>query len=187
MYKGQQGGVGVCGKRGGDLVDAHWLAPVVLHHDRRGAAAFDVLLHAPAEHAVLAHDDLVARGDEVDETRFHTRRARGGDGQGQFIAGLEGELQQRLDLVHQFHEQGVQVADRGTRQGAQHTRGHVGGTGSHQGAAGRVKRLAHCCLAPGRVKVRKIRANLADFAQELKQPPEYPVFARPMPALQPLS
>ena len=37
----------------------------------RGAGALDVFLHAAAEHAVLADDDLVARFDEIDEAGFH--------------------------------------------------------------------------------------------------------------------
>ena len=40
------------------------------------AAALDVLDHAAAEHAVAAHDDLVAGRDQVDEAVLHADRAR---------------------------------------------------------------------------------------------------------------
>ena len=118
--EGQDGGVRVGVEGGCHLVDRHGLAPVVLHHDGGGATALDIFLHAPTEDPVLAHDHLVPRGQQVDEAGFHAGGAGCRHRQGQLVVSLEGVLQQGLHLVHQLHEQGVQVADGGARQGAQY-------------------------------------------------------------------
>src|SRR6185503_11655206 len=59
-----------------DLLRIDRLAPFVLDQHRRAAAADHVFQHAAAEHAVLAHDHLVAGRDHVDEAVLHADRAR---------------------------------------------------------------------------------------------------------------
>src|SRR5689334_6458302 len=60
-----------------DLLRIDGLAPFVVDHHRHAAAALDVLQHAPAEHAVAAHDHLRARRDGAHERGL--RLLEGGD------------------------------------------------------------------------------------------------------------
>ena len=113
--------------------------PRIVHHHGGGAAALDVFLHAPPEHAVAAHDHGVTGFDQVHEAGLHAHRARAGNRKGHFVVGLEGSPQQCLDVVHQVHEGGVKVADGRPRHGGQYARVHVGRAGAHQGAQRRLK------------------------------------------------
>ena len=54
MNKGDQPGVGVGPQCAGELVRIDWVAPGIIDDDCRTAAAFHILDHAPAEHAVDA-------------------------------------------------------------------------------------------------------------------------------------
>ncbi len=115
-------------------------APVVVDDHRHAAHARRVLEHARAEHAVAAHDDLVARLHEVHEAGLHADRAGAGHGERHLVGGLECVAEELLDLLHEAHELGVQVADGGARHGLEHTRRHVGWAGAHERAQRRVER-----------------------------------------------
>ena len=123
-----------------ELVRVDRAAPRIVDHDGSAAVALDVLLHAPAEHAVAAHDHRVARLDQVDEAGLHARRARRGHRHGQCVVGLEGIAQQFLHLVHHVDEGRIEMTDGRLGHGRKHARMHVGGAGAHEGALGRVKR-----------------------------------------------
>ena len=116
-------------------------SPVVLDHQRGTAAALHVLLHAAAEHAVLAHDDLVAGLDQIGKTGFHAGGTGCGNGHGQFVPGLERVFQQYLHFIHHPDEHRVQMANGRACHGSQNARADVGRAGAHQDALGRMKRF----------------------------------------------
>jgi len=134
VHEGDDLGVLVLLQRILDLVRIHRLAPFVLDHHRHTAAANDVLEHAAAEHAVDAHDDLVARRHHVDEAVLHPDRARAGDGEGQRVLRLVDVTQERLQFLHHVHEDGVEVADRRLAHGRQHAGVDLRGPRAHERA-----------------------------------------------------
>jgi hypothetical protein len=109
--------VGIGVERGFDFSGIDRSAPIVEDHDRRAAAAFDVFLHTPAEHAVLADNDFVTGFDEIDEATLHARGTGRGHGKGHLVLGLKGVLKEGLHFVHHADELGVEVADGGARHG----------------------------------------------------------------------
>ncbi len=119
------------------------LAPGIVDDHRHAAGAFDVFQHAPAEHAVAAHDHLVARFDQIDEAHFHAGRTGCRDREGQRVFGLERHPQHRFDLLHQVDEGRVEVADGRTRHGIEDALRHVGGAGAHEDALGGDERSRH--------------------------------------------
>ena len=106
-------------------------APVVLHHHRDTATALDILLHAPAEDAVLTHDYLVARFHQVDETGLHAGRSGSGYRDRQRVPGCECILQHFLDFIHHVDESRIKMTDGGPC----HSRGnawmYIGRTRAH--------------------------------------------------------
>jgi hypothetical protein len=131
---------GIRGKCGLHLGRVDGPAPGILDHHRHAAAALDVLQHAPAEHAVDADDDLVARLHQVHEAGFHAHRAGPGDREGELVFGLEGIAQQGLGLLHHIREGRVEMADGRPRHGIEDALRHVGRPRPHQGAARRLER-----------------------------------------------
>ena len=139
MDEGERPGAGIGLDGGLRFFQIDHRSPVIRDHDGGRSGAGDVFLHAPAEDAVLADDHRIARLDQIDEGRFHARRSRRRDRQGQLVARLEGVLQQPFDLIHQVHEGRVEVANGRLAHGGQDARVHVRGAGAHQDAARRVK------------------------------------------------
>src|SRR5690606_19991301 len=104
------------------------LAPITLYKNRDRATAQHVLDHAAPEDAIDADDCLVAWLQQVDEHGLHPCGTWSRDGHGQFVAGLEGELQESLDFIHQGDENGVEMPDGGTGKRFQYARINVGWT-----------------------------------------------------------
>ena len=111
-------------------------APGVVDDHRHAAGALDVFQHAPAEHAVAAHDHLVARLHQIDKAHFHSRRARCRDRESQRVLGLERHAQHGLDLLHQLDESRIEVADGRARHRVEDALRHVGRAGAHENAFG---------------------------------------------------
>jgi len=122
VHEGHDADIGVFPERVFQLLRIDRLAPLVLDHNGNAAAALDVFDHAPAEHAVAAHDHLVAGLHHVDETVLHADRARSRYRERQRVLGLVGVAQQRLQLLHHFDENRVEIADGGLAHGGQHAR-----------------------------------------------------------------
>ena len=122
MYKGNGLGIWVGFEGLFKLVRIDDIAPFVFNHDGCGATTLNIFLHATTEHTVLADDDLVAWLNHVYKTGFHAGRAWRRDRQGQFVFGLEGILQQTFDLFHHADENGIQMANSGTRKSLEDTR-----------------------------------------------------------------
>ena len=112
VHKRDDARVGVGLERILELLRVDLLAPGILDDDGNAAGALHVLDHATAEHAVAAHDDLVARGDHVHEAVLHPDRARAGHRKGERVLGLERIAQQALELLHHVDEDRVEIADR---------------------------------------------------------------------------
>jgi len=122
-----------------ELLRVDRVAPLVLDQDRRAAAAHRVFQHAAAEHAVLAHDHLVARGDHVHEAEFHPDRARARQREGERVLRLIDIAQQGLELLHHLDEHRIEIADRRLAHGGQHARVDLGRAGAHQRALRRME------------------------------------------------
>ena len=135
--------IGVLIQRLLQLGQIHGAAPGILHHDRGAAGTLDILLHAAAEHAVLAHDDLVARFHQVGETGFHAGGTGCGNRDRQLVVGLKGVLQQLLHLIHHADEHRVEMTDGGPGQGLENARVNIGRAGAHQRANGGIEGLNH--------------------------------------------
>ncbi len=67
-------------------------------------------IRAP-EHAVDADKHLVARLDQVDDGRFHSRRARPRDRHRQAVLRLKDVAKEVLHLIHERHELGIEVSE----------------------------------------------------------------------------
>ena len=102
--------------------------------DQLAPVALDHLGHAVAEHAAHADEDLVSRFDEIADTGLHAGGTRGGDRQGQVVPGLEHVAEQRLGIVHDPDEIGVQVPRQRSAHGLVDPRMHVARAGSHEDA-----------------------------------------------------
>jgi len=112
------------------------LAPGRLDPDHLGTAPPRDLAHALAEHTVDPDDHGVARFDEVDEARLHTRRARAGDGQGECVLGAEHRAEPVTRLVEDAEELGVEVADERSAERGEHLGVRVGRAGPEEEAIG---------------------------------------------------
>ena len=86
------------------------------------AAAFHHVLHASAEDAVHADDDLVAGLDQVHGDAFHSRHAGTAHGKGQRIFRLENLAQHFAGLVHDGQILRIEMTESGRRERAQHAR-----------------------------------------------------------------
>ena len=72
MHKGKYFNVGMRFQRGFYLIGGDRRAPFIFDQHRFATAAYDVFFHAPAKHAINAHQHLVARFDQIGKTGFHT-------------------------------------------------------------------------------------------------------------------
>ncbi len=104
MHHGDDRRIGMCLESVFQLVAIDRLSPGILDHDRRTAATFNILLHAPTKDAILAHDHLVARFHQVDEAGFHSCRSGCRHRHRHGVAGLKGVLQQFLEFIHHADE-----------------------------------------------------------------------------------
>ena len=124
------------GERGGELIERDDVAPRGLHRVDGRAAAFHHVFHARAKDAVHAHDDFVARLDEIGGDTFHPRHAGAADGKSQRVFRLENFAQPRARLIHDREILRIQMPERGRGEGAQHALRNGAGAGAKEDAFG---------------------------------------------------
>ena len=121
-------------QRGGDLLVRKNIAPGNFDSMHGRAAAFHHVLHASAEDAVHADNDLVARLDQVHGDTFHSRHAGTAYGKGQRIFRLENLAQHFAGLVEDSQILRIEMTESGRRERAQHARRNRTRAGTKQDA-----------------------------------------------------
>ena len=123
----------------GDLCRLDDLPPGRLDFCHSRAAAFGHIHHARAENAVDADDDLVARFNQVDETKFHARAARAADRERHVVLGQENRTQHGFDFLHHLDEDRIKMANERLGHGFEHGRSDIAGARSQQETRRRLK------------------------------------------------
>ena len=129
---------GRVGRRLDQGVDRQRAAPLGFDLDHVGARARQRIGHPPAERAVDADDDALARRDQGVHHRLHPAAARRAQRERDLVGGLHRRAQQRGDVVLQRAEGGVEMPDRRMGQGLQDALGHRRRAGAEQQAGGDV-------------------------------------------------
>jgi len=99
VHHGQDLG-GLASNRVRNRCGIHSASPLCIHPDEPSAEPVDDVAHSGAKNTVNADHHLVSRLHEVDEAGFHTCASRAGNGNGQFILGLEEKSEQALCFIH---------------------------------------------------------------------------------------
>ena len=130
VHESDSNGIAMRGQGVSQLISIDGGPPVELDSNDLGADTLANVLHASAEHAIDADDDLVAGLEHVDHAGFHPDRAWRREHERQRVLRLHAIAQALPDLVHNPEKLGVQVPDRWLRQGLQNTVGYVRWPGS---------------------------------------------------------
>ena len=123
----------------GDLLRFDDAAPGSFDFRDFRAAAFRHIDHAGAEDAVNADDHFVAGFDEIYKTEFHPRAAGAADRESHFVFREEDGAEHRFDLVHHFHENGIEMSEKRHGHGLEDGGRDVAGAGTHEEASGRTE------------------------------------------------
>ena len=103
-----------------EFLQGEGLTPGPFNRDHIGPVAASHIRQPEAEIALHRHQHLVTRFDGVGQGGLHGSTAGATHGDGEAVVGLPGVAKQLLNLPHQLHVEGVEVADRRARQGLEH-------------------------------------------------------------------
>jgi len=120
-----------------DRVGFDYSPPLRLHLVNPGTLSLGAVGEACAKRAVHADDDLVAIFNQVGRDHLHSRGAGAGSRKGHLVLGSEDGALQTLEVLHHFHEIGIEVSDHGRHHRLHHARMNVRGPRSQQDARGR--------------------------------------------------
>ena len=138
-----QAGFGVLVEGGRNLFGSDDITPGSFDRMDCRSATFHDILHSSAKHTIDAHDDFIPRFDEVYGETFHSGHTGAADRKGQSVLCPEHLPQHLTGLIHDSEILWIEVAQRGSSEGAQYALRHRAGTRAKKDSFGRERSRLH--------------------------------------------